>query len=139
MTLAFRRWLILYQYAAGLCDTSTGILLIAAPAWTLGLMGLTIIPQPIAFVRYIGVFVLSLGLTYLWAAICWPLTPKAQIAWSTQWKITALIRTLVALFVVWQVASAAVEVRWMSVALTDAVFAVIQWTGLAKGWLTRAG
>jgi len=133
-----RRWLILYQYAAGLCDASTGLLLIAAPAWTLGLMGLTIIPQPIAFVRYIGVFVLSLGLTYLWAAIHWPLTERAHVAWSTQWKITALIRTLVALFVVWQVANAAMEVRWMSVALTDAVFALIQWTGLAKGWLARA-
>jgi len=138
MTLAFRRWLILYQCAAGLCDASTGLLLIAAPVWTLGLMGLTIIPHPIAFVRYIGVFVLSLGLTYLWAAIRWPLTPRAQIAWSTQWKITALIRALVAVFVVWQVASAAMEVRWMSVALTDAAFALIQWTGLAKGWLARA-
>ena len=139
MTVAFRRWLILYQYAAGLCDVSTGLLLIAVPAWTLGVMGLTIIPQPVAFVRYIGVFVLSLGLTYLWAAIGWPLTEGTHIAWSTQWKITALIRTLIALFVIWQVASAAIEVRWMSVGLTDAVLALIQWTGLAKGWLARAG
>jgi hypothetical protein len=139
MNLSLRRWLILYQYVAGLCDASTGLLLIAAPAWTLGLMGLTIIPQPIAFVRYIGVFVLSVGLTYLWAAIGWPLTERAHVAWSTQWKITALIRTLVALFVVWQVASAAIEVGWISVALSDAVFALIQWTGLAKGWLARAG
>ena len=30
-----RRWLILYQYVAGLCDTGTGLLLIVAPAWTL--------------------------------------------------------------------------------------------------------
>jgi len=133
-----RRWLILYQYASGLCDASTGLLLSAAPAWTLGLMGLTIIPQPIGFIRYIGVFVLSIGLTYLWAAIGWPLTERTHIAWSTQWKITALIRTLVAVFVVCQVASSAMEVRWMSVALTDAAFALVQWTGIAKGWLARA-
>ena len=139
MNLSLRRWLIFYQYVAGLCDASTGLLLIAAPAWTLGLMGITIIPQPIAFIRYIGVFVLSAGLTYLWAAMGWPLTERAHVAWSTQWKITALIRTLVALFVVWQVASTAIEVRWVSVALTDAAFALIQWTGLAKGWLARAG
>ncbi len=95
-----RRWLILYQYIAGLCDTGTGLLLIVAPAWTLRLMGLTIIPQPVVFVRYIGVFVLSVGLTYLWAAARWPLTSHAHIGWSTQWKITALVRTLVAVFVV---------------------------------------
>jgi len=138
MTIPFR-WLLLYQYLAGVCDAGTGLLLIAAPAWTLGLMGLTILPQPIAFVRYIGVFVLSVGLTYLWSAILWPLRERAHIAWTTQWMITALIRTLVALFIVWQVACAAIEFRWISVALTDAAFALIQWTGLAKGWLARAG
>ena len=94
-----RRWLILYQYIAGLCDAGSGLLLIVAPAGTLRLMGLTIIPQPVVFVRYIGVFVLSVGLTYLWAATRWPLTSHAHIGWSTQWKITALVRTLVAVFV----------------------------------------
>ena len=133
-----RRWLILYQYIAGLCDTSTGLLLIAAPTWTLGLMGLTTIPQPVAFVRFIGVFVLSVGLTYLWAALQWPLTSHAHIAWTAQWEITALIRTLVALFVMWQVASGGIETRWITVALSDGAFALIQWIGLQKGWLERA-
>ncbi len=133
-----RRWLILYQYLAGLCDASTGLLLIAAPVWTLGLMGLSVIPQPLVFVRYIGVFVLSVGLTYLWAALAWPLTSHAHIGWSTQWGITALIRTLVAVFVVWQIAAGALESKWITVALSDATFAVIQWIGLRKGWLERA-
>jgi hypothetical protein len=128
-----------YQYIAGICDGTTGLLLIAAPAWTLGLMGLTIIPQPIAFVRYIGVFVLSVGLTYLWAAVRWPLMPHAHIAWSAQWTITALVRSLVAIFVVWQVASGAIEPRWISVAFSDGAFALVQITGLAKGWLVHAG
>ena len=134
-----RRWLILYQYIAGLCDTGTGLLLILAPAWTLRFMGLTIIPQPVVFVRYIGVFVLSVGLTYLWAVARWPLTSHAHIGWSAQWKITALVRTLVAVFVVWQIASSALEIRWISVALSDGAFAAIQWIGLRKGWLERAG
>jgi len=134
-----RRWLILYQYIAGLCDTGTGLLLIVAPAWTLRLMGLTIIPQPVVFVRYIGVFVLSVGLTYLWAVARWPLTSHAHIGWSAQWKITALVRTLVAVFVVGQIASSALESRWISVALSDGAFAMIQWIGLRKGWLERAG
>ena len=134
-----RRWLLVYQYAAGLCDTTTGLLLLAAPAGTLALMGLTIIPQPVVFVRYIGIFVLSVGLTYLWAAGRWPLTSHAHIGWVTQWKITALVRTLVALFVVWQVVSGSLEGRWISVALSDGFFAVIQWTGLFQGWLDHAG
>lgn len=138
MNPPIRRWLILYQYAAGLCDTGTGLVLVAAPAWTLGLMGLSIIPQPVAFVRYIGVFVFSVGLTYLWAALRWPHTEHAHIGWATQWKITALIRTLVALFVVWQVTTGEIENKWITVALSDGAFALIQWTGLAKGWLDRA-
>jgi hypothetical protein len=133
-----RYWIVLYQYLAGLCDTVTGLLLIAAPAWTLGLMGLTIIPQPVAFVRYIGVFVLSVGISYPWAALGWPLSTHAHIGWTTQWKLTALIRTLVALFIVWQVATAALESKWISVAFSDGTFALIQWIGLRKGWLARA-
>ncbi len=133
-----RHWLVLYQYLAGLSDAGTGLLLIAAPAWTLHLMGLGIIPQPVAFVRYIGVFVLSVGLTYWWAALRWPFMAHAHIGWSTQWKITALVRTLVALFIVWQVAAGSLEPRWITVALSDGAFALIQWAGLALGWLERA-
>jgi hypothetical protein len=129
---------MVYQFVAGLGDTSTGLLLIAAPAWTLGLMGLSVIPQPVAFVRYIGVFVLSVGLTYLWAAVRWPLMPHAHIAWSAQWTITALVRSLVALFVLWQVVSGAIELRWISVAFSDGAFALVQIIGLRKGWLERA-
>lgn len=139
MTSPNRHWLLLYQYVAGLCDSVTGLLLITAPVSTLHLMGLTIIPQPVAFVRYIGVFVLSVGLSYLWAAVRWPLTSPARIGWSTQWKITAMIRTLVALFVVWQVATAGIEARWIAVAFSDGAFAVIQWVGLQQGWISRAG
>lgn len=138
MIASHHRRLLAYQYLAGLCDSTTGILLIAAPAFTLTLMGLSVIPQPVAFVRYIGVFVLSVGLTYFWAAIRWPLTPRAHIAWSTQWKITALIRSLVALFVLWQVASRGLELRWLTVAFSDGLFALIQIVGLEKGWLARA-
>jgi len=139
MSAPNRSLLLLYQYAAGLCDSITGMLLVFAPSWTLHRMGLTEIPRPIAFVRYLGVFVLSVGLSYLWAAIRWPLTTHAHIGWSTQWKITAMIRTLVALFIVWQVAIAGIEVKWIIVAFSDSTYAIVQWIGLRKGWLERAG
>jgi hypothetical protein len=139
MSVPNRGLLLLYQYTAGLCDAITGLLLIATPEWTLHLMGLTVIPQPVAFVRYIGVFVLSVGLSYILAAVRWPLTARAHIGWSTQWKITAMIRALVALFVVWQVATAGIEARWITVAFSDGAFAIIQWIGLRNGWLAHAG
>lgn len=139
MTGRLREGIVLYQWLAGLCDTTTGFLLIGAPAFTLHMMGLSIIPSPVAFVRYIGVFVFSVGLTYMWIVLRFPLHPRATPVWSTQWKVTALIRLLVAVFVVWQVASGGVEVRWMSVAFSDGLFAVIQIIGLRKGWLNLAG
>ena len=77
-------------------------------------MGLAIIPQPVAFVRYIGVFVFAVGLSYLWAAVRWPLTVHAHIGWSAQWKITAMIRTLVAIFVLWQVITSGIETKWIT-------------------------
>jgi hypothetical protein len=138
MNIGMSQRLMLYQCIAGLCDTSTGLLLVAVPGWTLGLMGIHLIPQPIVFVRYIGVFVLSVGITYLWAALRWPLAHREQSGWSAQWKITALVRTLVALFIVWQVAISAMESRWITVAISDGAFAIIQWVGLRKGWLDRA-
>jgi len=136
MNARFRQWLNMYQYLAGLCDTGTGVLLIVFPGFALGLLRLGIVPSP--YIRFIGVFVLSVGLTYLWTVIRWPLNGHVAPVWLTQWKITALIRSLVAIFVVWQVAARAIDSRWMTVALTDGIFAAIQIIGLEQGWIERA-
>ena len=133
MTPDPRRWLLLYQSAAGLCDATTGALLVLAPLWTLALMKLAIVPQPIAFLRFIGVFVLCVGLSYLWVAVAWPVTE-----WRGQWRVTALIRTGVATFFLWQVISHAMERGWGAVILTDGILATIQWIGLSRGWLDIA-
>jgi hypothetical protein len=138
MNARLRHWLSFYQYCAGLCDATTGVLLLACPAFTLGLMGLNVIPQPIAFVRYIGVFVMSVGLTYLWTAVRWPLNEHVALLWSTQWKITALIRMSVALFVIWQVLVHALEFGWITVGLIDGLLAVVQIVGLEQEWIERA-
>ena len=132
MDATVRRWIWWYQLAAGGCDAATGVLLVAAPTMTLGLMGLTVKPEPLALVRYVGVFVLAVGLSYLWLAAEGPAVSGDR--WRTQWQITALVRTLVALFVSWQVAVGGLEARWLSVAATDATFAAVQWLGLSRGW-----
>jgi len=133
MTPHRRRWLLLYQAAAGLCDTITGALLVLAPARTFRLMGLTIVPQPIGFVRFVGMFVLCVGLSYLWAAAAWPIAE-----WRGQWRVTALIRSGVAFLLLWQVASGAMEHGWVAVILTDGILAAVQWIGLWRGSLQFA-
>lgn len=133
-----RQWLSFYQYAAGVCDTGTGLLLIFVPAFTFHLMGLSVLPQPVAFVRYIGVFVMSVGITYLWTVTRWPLNEYSAIVWLTQWRITAVIRMFVAVFIVWQLAIHGLEFGWVAVALTDGILAVVQIVGLQQEWIEHA-
>ena len=92
-------WILTYQYLAGLSDTTTGWLLVLEPQWTLTLMGVRRIPQPIEFASFVGVFVLGVGVTYLYATRL-PLVAANTARWQTIWALTALIRTLVALFFV---------------------------------------
>lgn len=131
-----RKLLTLYQLLAGLCDASTGVLLLIAPAWTLRLMDIARPPEPLVFASYIGVFVFAVGLSYLWSLAFWPLSARTAQLWQAQWTVTALVRSLVAVFVSVQVMTGALEPRWISVAGTDAVFALIQWMGLGKQWLS---
>jgi len=138
MNFRLRQWLVIYQYVAGICDSGAGLLIIGFPVFTLGLMRITVIPLPLAFIRYIGVFVLCVGLTYLWTAIRWPLTESTALVWLTQWKITAFIRAMVALFLLWQWIVHGVEAGWGTVMVFDGVFAAIQFIGLEQGWIERA-
>ena len=130
----FRRWLPVYQWAAGACDATTGLLLMVAPAWTLSLMGVQHGPQPLAFASFIGAFVFSVGAAYLYAARL-PRDVAHAPDWQTVWMLTALTRTVVALFLAWQMILGHLELAWISVALTDGALALLQWTGLRKGWL----
>jgi hypothetical protein len=129
-----RRWLRVYQWLAGLCDVTTGLFLICAPRFTLSLMGVHQTPNPIEFTSFIGVFVLSVGLAYFYAARL-PMNVIQAARWQTVWWLTALSRTLVALFLAWKIVSGHLEMAWLSVALTDGVLAGFQWTGLRMGWL----
>ena len=138
MNSALGRRLLLFQWAAGACDTGTGILLVLSPRWTFSLMRLKVLPQPVAFARFVGVFVLCVGLSYLWAAVGWPLRRGFRGHWQAQWSITALVRSSVALLLACQIAFGAIERGWFAVVLTDGILALIQWVGLARGWLRLA-
>jgi hypothetical protein len=131
-------WLLTYQYVAGLSDTSTGLLLVFAPSWTLTLMGVQRLPQPIEYASYVGVFVLGVGLAYL-SVTRLPLTAQNTPRWQTVWILTALIRSLVAAFLLAEILSGQMEPAWFTVAIVDGCLAVIQWIGLWKGWLNFEG
>jgi hypothetical protein len=129
-----RSLLIAYQLLTGLSDTSTGLLLIAAPALTLRLMRLHAAGGTLPFLSYIGVFVLSVGLACLygaWLAVRRAPADKLEVVWL----LTAITRGLVAVFVAVEVASGALEPGWSTVVGTDGAFALLQFAGLARGWL----
>ena len=128
-----RNLLDLYQLAAGLSDTLTGLLLLAAPAWTLHLMHVTQSATPAVFNSFVGAFVLGVGLTYLVI-----LVRKRQVTpaeWESQWRCTAIIRSCIALFLFAEIATTHMQPAWSLVALSDAALALIQWIGLHRGWL----
>ena len=47
MNARLRHWLTLYQYAAGICDTSIGLLMICFPPFTFSLLGFQWVPGTI--------------------------------------------------------------------------------------------
>ena len=127
-------WLLVYQWLAGTCDVTTGVLLVFAPSWTLSLMGVRHGSQPVEFTSFIGVFVLSVGVSYLYAARL-PMIASNTPRWQTVWWLTALSRTLVAGFLLWKISAGGLETAWLTVALTDGALAIFQWIGLRKGCL----
>ena len=133
-----RTLVFLYHYLAGLTDTTTGLLLLFAPAFTLRLMGVAHPPHPLWYASYIGVFVLCVGASYF--AI--PGSPLAHNTnancWRTQWMLTALIRSAIAIFILAQLAVGAMSFAWFAVALTDGAYALIQWIGLRRNWIALA-
>ena len=129
-----RRIVLGYQLITGLSDTSTGILLVFAPTLTLHLMKLQAAPDALPFLSYVGVFVLSVGLACLYGAMLTTPSIRAEKL-EVVWLLTAITRALVAVFVLTKVVSGTLEAGWITVAMTDALFASIQAVGLAKGWL----
>ncbi len=121
---AAKRWGYLYCILAGACDSLTGILLLADPLRTLALMRIPGQPAEPIYLRFIGVFVMSVGLSYL-------------IPFLTSWSdrvvrlthvlgFTAFIRLCIASFIAASVAAHALAPGWLAVFFTDATFATIQ-------------
>ena len=137
-----RRLLFGYQLLTGLSDTTTGLLLVFAPATTLRLMGVHVADSSLPFLSFIGAFVLSTGIACLYGGFLAMLphsapklqAPKLQVVWL----LTAITRSCVAFFVSSSILAGTLEPAWDTVAVTDGAFALLQFVGLAKGWLNHA-
>ena len=130
-----RRLLLGYQSLTGLSDSSTGVLLIVAPATTLHMMRLHAPQDALPYLSYVGVFVLSVGITCLYGGGLLATRPVLVQKLEAVWLLTAITRGLVAIFVVAKILSGSLEPGWITVALTDGAFALLQAIGLARGWL----
>ncbi len=119
----------LFQWCVGACDACTGLLLVLVPVWTLHLMRMESLPDPPDIISFVGIFVFAVGISYF-------LVNADDVAgWKMQWRITALVRLLVAAFLLWKITASGWEIRWVSVLLTDLTIATIQIIGLKRGWL----
>jgi hypothetical protein len=123
-----------YQLVAGFSDTSTGALLIAAPLFTIRLLGLAVPRDAMPFLSFIGAFVMAVGLSYLYGAL---LVRRASGSARLEavWLLTAIIRSSVAVFVIAAVLSGSLAAGWLAIAGFDGVCVLIQARGLCRGWL----
>ena len=131
-----RRFLLGYQMLTGFSDTATGLMLIFAPAATMRLMRLQVSSDALPLLSYIGAFVLSVGIACFYGAFL--VTRMAAQKLEVVWLLTGVTRACVAIFIVAKLLTGVLDTGWASVALTDGAFAILQATGLSKGWLTNA-
>lgn len=107
-------------------DLGTGLALVAAPAFTLGLMFVpTPEPAALVYVRFVGAFVAAVGASYLWAL----LEPAARL--RTVFGATILFRLSAGIFTLAAVLLGALAPAWLSVSATDLGLVVLQ------AWLLR--
>ncbi len=118
-TLRFARW---FAVLAGGGDLLTGIGLVAAPALTLGAMGVAVpAAEALVFVRFIGAFVGAVGASY-WLALA---TRRPERLWAV-FRVTLVLRFSVGTFVAGAVAAGALAWPWLSVTATDLGIAAVQ-------------
>lgn len=118
-------WVYGMMLLAGLMDATTGALLLAAPLWTLDLMGITILPQEPLFQRWIGAFVCSVGCSYLFPFLL-PAGPARDQRAVGILTMATIVRLFIAGFSGIAIATGALEPAWLSVTCTDATLAVLQ-------------
>lgn len=116
----------LYNFLVGLCDASTGVLLLLWPGFTLELMLISEIPAELVFLRFIGAFVFGVGISYWIPFLKLKNSTEYMHSVITVWQSTAVVRAVVGLFVFSQIITSTLPLGWLSVALTDCLLSFVQ-------------
>lgn len=117
-----------WSIAVGSMDALTGMLLIFCPALVLKMLNIEPLPQDaLVFLSWIGVFVMSVGLSY---GLALSTRGRAEAAWI----FTSMVRILVAVFLTVRILDESLPRMWALVALADASVALVQIAILRAGW-----
>ena len=123
-----RKFIMFWSAAVGSMDVLTGAALVVSPVLVLHILGIAPpSPDALVYLRWVGVFVGGVGLSY---AMVFGDRRRGMAVWM----VTALLRTLVAVFVISQIDAGLLAPAWLLVALTDAVVAVVQMVVVRTGW-----
>ncbi len=132
-----RSMVFAYQLLTGISDSSTGVLLVVAPALTLHMLDLRASPGAFVYLSFVGAFVFSVGLACLYGALLAHRGDnKARL--EMVWLLTAFTRASVALFLIEQIAVGHLAIEWFTIAAFDGACVVIQAIGLHEDWLAYA-
>ena len=123
-----RKFLIFWSVAVGSMDAITGLLLVQSPKLVLKSLGIALpSADALVFVSWVGAFVAGVGL-------CYAMALGERRRGKAVWQITALLRTVVAVFLISRLAAHTLVSAWWVVALTDLVVAVVQMVVLRAEW-----
>ena len=122
------KFLRIWSIVVGSMDALTGLWLVFDPAGVLRLLGIEAPrAEALVFLSWIGVFVLSVGLSYGLAL--------GKRGWAEAvWILTSGTRILVAVFLTARILDATLLKPWALVAMADATVATIQIAILRAGW-----
>ena len=119
--------------AAGGGDFATGLLLVLAPEKALTLMGVPMVKEPV-LLQFVGVFVACVGASYLLGLLTWAWT-GSRTRLRVVWELTMLFRVAVGIFVALQIHKGNLPWAWVSIPITDWLWALVQAVLLQMGFL----
>jgi len=125
-------WASAAALAIGAGDAATGALLVARPSTVVELLRLT--PPPAdaeIFLRWVGVFVLAIGLAYMTPFAAPEPERSSRLRGALAW--TALARLAVTAFVSCAVLAGALDQGWCFIGTYDGVVGVAQLALLSRG------
>jgi len=117
---------------AGGGDFAAGLLLVIVPQTALRWMHVSPANDPV-WIRFIGVFVGCVGLTYFLGLLTW-YRDRSALELRTVWKLTAMFRLAAGAFVAMAINLGLLDRAWISVPTADFFWAAVQLAILRKGF-----